>query len=159
MPSSSFIDRLLSNFQSLPHPSRHSRYTQRGLTLIEIVIVILILGLVIAWVGGRIFGQPDKIKRGITEGKIKEFNMLVTEFQMRYNTLPESLDEMLRCSGRLGPNCIAVVSDEASLKDGWGNEFIYSLEEGGRRYRIKSLGADGKEGGEDVYADVFGTGP
>lgn len=135
------------------------RAPDAGLTLIEIVVVLLILGIVIAWVGGKIVGGGEKAKRGITEGKIKEMGMLIAEFQLRYNTLPNSLDEMVRCTERLGPNCIPVVTDPNSLKDAWGNEFAYTLEEGGRRYRLKSYGADGKEGGEGLDSDPFGTGP
>jgi general secretion pathway protein G len=43
-------------------------------------------------------------------------------------------------------------------KDGWGNEFIYELSpETGKSFVIKSLGADGKEGGEDYDADLYST--
>ncbi|GAG97365.1 unnamed protein product, partial [marine sediment metagenome] len=44
------------------------------------------------------------------------------------------------------------------LKDSWGREFIYELfPESGRRFVIKSLGADGKEGGEGYDADLHST--
>jgi general secretion pathway protein G len=43
-------------------------------------------------------------------------------------------------------------------KDGWGNEFIYErFPESGKPFVIKSLGADGEEGGEDYDADLYST--
>jgi general secretion pathway protein G len=43
-------------------------------------------------------------------------------------------------------------------KDGWGNEFIYELfPESGKPFVIKSLGADGEEGGEDYDTDLHST--
>jgi general secretion pathway protein G len=43
-------------------------------------------------------------------------------------------------------------------KDAWGNEFIYELyPESGKPFVIKSLGADGEEGGEDYDADLLST--
>jgi len=40
--------------------------------------------------------------------------------------------------------------------DGWGNEFIYEIPGPGRKpYRLTSLGADGREGGEGLDADII----
>ena len=36
--------------------------------------------------------------------------------------------------------------------DGWDNEYVYVGS--GRTYELRSLGADGKEGGEDANADI-----
>ena len=57
-----------------------------------------------------------------------------------------------------GDDCVPITKEDA-LKDAWGNPFTYSLENNGRSYRIKSFGADGKDGGTGVDFDVFGTGP
>jgi len=38
--------------------------------------------------------------------------------------------------------------------DAWGNPIVYSIEESGHRYKLTSLGADGKEGGAGVDADI-----
>ncbi|RIL03897.1 MAG: hypothetical protein DCC75_12795 [Proteobacteria bacterium] len=132
--------------------------SQSGLTLVEIMVVLIILGIVMAWLGSKMIGAGDKAKAEITKTKIKEIGTMIEQFQLRYNTIPGSLDELVRCSERTGPDCVPITNEE-SLKDAWGNRFQYSLESSGRTYKVKSHGADGKDGGEGVDYDFFGTGP
>ncbi len=131
---------------------------ERGLTLVEIVIVLIILGLIMTFIGSRLIGAGDKAKADLTRLKIKDLGSSIEQFQLRYNGLPNSLNDLIQCSERTGPDCIPVSSAD-SLKDAWGNQFNYALENNGRSYKITSLGADGKEGGTAVDYDVFGTGP
>ena len=133
-------------------------FSERGLTLVEIMVVLIILGIVMTWLGGKLFGSGDKMKYEITKLKIKDIGSSIEQFQLRYNALPSSLNELIQCGEKTGPDCIPITNQE-SLKDAWGSPFLYTLESGGRSYRIKSLGADGKDGGEGVNSDPFGTGP
>jgi len=131
---------------------------ERGLTLIEIMVVLIILGIIMTWLGGRLFGAGDKAKAQLTKIKIQELGQLVSQFQLQYNALPSSLEDLTRCTEKTGSGCIPLTNEE-NLKDAWGNRFIYTLESGGTTYRVKSLGRDGKEGGEGVDFDLYGTGP
>lgn len=128
---------------------------ERGLTLVEIMIVLVILGLVMTWLGGKIMGAGGKAKAKITQLKIQEIGQYIEQFCLQYNSVPSSLDELVHCSDKTGPGCIPLTKED-NLKDAWDNKFIYSVE--GNGYRVKSLGADGKEGGEGVDFDFFGTG-
>lgn len=130
--------------------------SQAGLTLIEIMIVLIILGVVMTWLGGRIIGAGEKNKAQITKLKIQEIGQLLEQFCLQYNSVPSGLDDLVRCTDKTGPGCIPVTREE-NLKDAWGRSFVYSVE-GENSYRIKSLGADGKDGGEGVDFDLFGTG-
>lgn len=132
-------------------------HAESGLTLVEILIVLVIIGLVGGWLASRTFGAGDKAKYFMSEAQTKQIGQYIEQFQLRYNSLPQSLSE-LSCEGGGVQNCIPLAKKE-ELKDAWNNEFVYSLEEGGRRYKIKSYGADGKEGGDKYDADLFGTGP
>ena len=122
------------------------------------MVVLIILGIVMTFLGGRLFGAGDKAKRKLTELKISQVGSYIEQYQLQYNSLPTSIEDLTRCNERTGSDCVPIMKEE-DLKDAWGNTFSYTLEEGGRRYRIKSLGADGKEGGEGVDSDPFGTGP
>jgi len=132
--------------------------SERGLTLIEIMVVLIILSLVMAWLGTGLFAKGDEAKQRLTQLKIKEIGNLIGQFQLQYNKLPNAFNDLTKCTEVTGANCIPVTSED-KLEDAWSNKFIYSAEEGGRRYRIKSLGRDGREGGEGADADLFGTGP
>lgn len=132
--------------------------SERGLTLVEIVVVLIILGLVMTFVGGKVLGAGDKAKADLTRLKMKEVAASIEQFQLRYNGLPQSLGSLTQCTAETGEGCVPITKED-SLKDAWGNPFSYTLENNGRSYRLKTLGADGKDGGDGVNFDASDTGP
>ncbi|RME59412.1 MAG: prepilin-type N-terminal cleavage/methylation domain-containing protein [Candidatus Dadabacteria bacterium] len=133
---------------------------ESGLTLIEIMIVLVILAVLMTFLGSKLFGAGDKAKANITNLKIKELGAQIELFRQNYNRLPQSLEDLTKCTQVTGPNCVPILEEDSDLlKDGWGNPFIYTLENSGRTYKIQSLGADGKPGGTGVNSDFTGTGP
>lgn len=138
-------------------PIYQSRSKEHGLTLVEILIVLVIIGLVGSWLASKTFKAGDRAKYLMTEAQIKQVGQYIEQFQLRYNTLPQSLGE-LSCQGGNVENCIPLAKAD-ELKDAWRNDFNYTVEDGGRKYKIKSFGADGREGGSEYDGDLFGTGP
>jgi general secretion pathway protein G len=132
--------------------------SEKGLTLVEIIVVLIILSVVMVFFGNKILGAGDQAKADLTKLMMKELQQGIEQFRLRYNQLPGSLEALTGCNDVTGPGCTPVTKSD-SLKDAWGNQFIYSLDNGGRAYRIKTLGADGREGGEAVNYDSFVTGP
>ncbi|MBN8550949.1 MAG: type II secretion system protein GspG [Deltaproteobacteria bacterium] len=130
--------------------------SERGLTLVEIIVVLIILSLVMTFVGGKILGAGDTTKAELTRTMLKDMQMSIEQFRLRYNQLPSSLEALTQCNDVTGPGCSPIRKAD-SLKDAWGNKFVYQSD--GSTYRIKTLGADGKEGGEEVNFDNFVAGP
>ncbi len=97
-------------------------------------------------------------KANLTKIMLKDVQSNIEQFRLQYNSLPSSLEDLTRCSEKTGPGCIPMARLE-QLKDSWGNQFAYALENGGRAYRIKSFGADGRDGGEGVNYDITVSGP
>lgn len=133
--------------------------SESGLTLVEIIVVLVILSIVMGFLMSRIMGQGDKAKRKISEMKISALEGAIEEFRLSYNKVPLALEDLIQCSDITGPGCVPPLRDEEALNDGWGNRFLYSTENNGRTYRISSLGADGREGGSDINSDFHKTGP
>ena len=133
--------------------------SQAGLTLVEIVIVLVILSLLMGFLVSRLSGAGDKAKAGVNELQMKRLQSYINEYQLRYNALPQSLNDLIQCNQDTGSNCLPVANSADDLKDVWGTEYHYSLESGGKSYSLKTLGADRVEGGSGANFDFTMTGP
>ncbi|HEX9389677.1 MAG TPA: type II secretion system major pseudopilin GspG [Usitatibacteraceae bacterium] len=134
------------------------RMRERGFSLIEIIIVITIIGLIVAWAGNRIFGQGDKAKAGIARSRIAELSAQLDLYKLetgRYPTSAEGLKALLQAPAGVSNWNGPYVKNADSIKDPWNNEMIYrSPGNENRAFEIISLGSDGKEGGEGVNKDI-----
>lgn len=136
---------------------KHLKKSEKGLTLVEIIVVLIILSVLMGFLGSRIFGRLGAAKRDINKLKMQELKSSISEYQLRYNSLPPSLDALV--SGADGIAGFQKVANPDQLQDAWGRAFLFSTENGGRSYKITSLGADGIEGGSDDNFDDTLSGP
>ena len=134
------------------------RADEAGMTLIEIIVVIVILGVLIAFLTGGLFQKADEAKAKLNQTKLTKVKHYIDQFRLQYNSLPSSLNDLTSCTEKTGQGCIPV-TQENELRDIWGTPLVYSSENGGRSYKIKSLGADMREGGEGANFDFTITGP
>ena len=131
----------------------HSRRA-RGFTLLEIVIVLIILGTMMAFLAPKIFEQMGKAKSSEARIRIQQLAGNIEIYKLEVGRVPENLQALVKQPGGVdkwnGP-----YAKEADLKDAWGNDYKYSVPgTSGKAYDIVSLGADGKEGGEGENRDV-----
>jgi len=130
--------------------------------MVELMAVLIILGLLVAVVVRNYMGQTDKARVITTKASLKSLHFAVNQFKMdtgRFPTEEEGLKALVE-----QPSDITNWEPGGYLetteipKDGWGNDFIYErFPESGKPFVIKSLGADGKEGGEGYDADLYST--
>jgi general secretion pathway protein G len=126
---------------------------QRGMSLIEIIIVIVLIGAVLAFVGSRVIGGKDRADFKLGQAQIKTLASKVDQFQMDTGRLPGSLEELSKqpadASGWLGP-----YANDAELKDPWGRAIEYRQPGESGPFDLISLGKDGKPGGSSTDADI-----
>jgi len=134
-------------------------HSESGLTLVEIIVVLVILTVLMTMLGQGLFGKAEKAKADLTMMRIKQVQGLINQYQLRYNQLPSSMSSLMGCDENTGPNCIPIVDSEDELQDAWGTMLIYRNEGGGRSYSLTSLGSDRKAGGSGVERDLTVTGP
>jgi general secretion pathway protein G len=115
---------------------------ERGLTLIEIIVVLMMVGIIGAFIGGKVFKAGDKAKAELTRAKLNSLKEPIYIFQMRNSTLPQTLAQ----------------AEAEDTKDAWGKEVQYRVIDG-RGYELRSLGGDGRDGGSGADADIIVTGP
>jgi len=130
---------------------------RKGFSLIEIMIVIIILGLLAGLVLPRLMGQKDKAARKIVCVQMKSLKDALQNFNLDngvYPTTEEGLNALIK---NPDPEKYKGYPKGGYLDgkipvDPWKNPYIYLNEDG--EIDFVSLGADGKEGGEDEKADI-----
>lgn len=123
----------------------------RGMTLLEIMIVLAILGSLMAILLPRFVGSQDKAKVKETSIVMGQLNTALNMYYTDCGKYPESLDGLVKADA----NCTNW-GPEAYMKklpnDPWGTPFSYSVE--GNSFVIKSMGSDRKEGGDGYAKDI-----
>ena len=130
-----------------------ARTAQAGFSLIEIIIVVVLIGGIVAFAASKIMGGKDSANVKLAKSQVQTIAQKVDQFQMDTGRLPASLDELVKApgdaSGWLGP-----YSKDAELRDPWGTPFEYRTPGTNGPFDLKSLGADKKSGGTSVDADI-----
>jgi general secretion pathway protein G len=136
--------------------------TQAGFTMVELMAVLIILGLLFTVVVGNFVGHTDKARVITTKASLRSLQTLVNQFKMdtgRFPTEDEGLMALLEQPTDIQNWPPGGYLDTTDIpKDGWGNDFIYEvMPASGKPFVIKSLGADGQEGGEGYDTDLLST--
>ena len=130
---------------------RSGRARQRGFSLIEIILVVVLIGGIVAFAATRILGGGDRAKANLAKSQVQTLAEKVQQFEMDTGGLPGSLNELVSsdASGWLGP-----YAKESELKDPWNHPFDYRVPGDNQPFDLVSYGKDGKAGGESVDADI-----
>ena len=141
---------------------KRRRRAQAGFTMVELMAVLIILGLLFAVVVGNFVGHTDKARVITTRASLKSLHNAVNQFKMgtgRFPTEDEGLTALLeQPTDVTGWQPGGYLETTNIPKDAWGNDFIYEvMPASGKPFVIKSLGADGQEGGEGYDTDLLST--
>lgn len=134
--------------------------TQRGFTLLEMLVVLLIIGLIAGLVGPRLFSKVDQSKVTATEAQVKILRGAVENLRLdvgRYPTPEESLSVLAKAPQEpaLAGRWRGPYLDGAMPQDPWNNPYQYAVPGAdGQPFALFSLGADGKLGGEGDARDI-----
>ena len=130
--------KLVGSARSIAH------LTRRGLTLVEIMVVIAILGLLMGVIAFNVVGAADDADVEICKTQMSQIETTLNRYRATNKKLPNTA-EGLEAAAKLFP-------DGSVPLDPWGNEFQYTSD--GNDFELVSLGKDGESGGEDANADI-----
>jgi general secretion pathway protein G len=129
----------------------------RGMTLIEILVVLTLIGIVMGIVGGNYLGQGEKAKAKAARIEIEQIGQTLDLFRLevgRYPTTQEGLQALITAPAGVA-NWNGPYWKKSTLpKDPWTHEYTYASPGQHGAYDLYSLGADGKEGGEGNDKDI-----
>src|SRR5437764_293870 len=138
-------------------PIQKRRRLQRGITLIEMLVVVTIIALFAAIVGPKLFGNVDKARRTATKTQITNFSNALGQYKLDTGTFPttEMGLQALRVKPESASQWAGPYLQQDIPMDSWGRPFLYKYPgEHGDEPDIVSLGADGQPGGEGNDADI-----
>lgn len=129
---------------------------QKGMTLVEILAVIVIIGLILGVVARGVIGKSDAAKAQLNVVKMEKVKQYLSQYKLQYNTYPSSLQGLIKAESDLSKSgqLFTPLAEESELKDVWGSPYLYKTENNNRSFELTSLGADGIAGGEGTNSDV-----
>jgi general secretion pathway protein G len=129
-----------------------------GFTLLELLVVMVIIGLLAAYVGPRYFSQIGKSEIGVARAQIEAFGKALDAYRLdtgRYPTTEEGLAALVERPATAtrwnGPYL-----QRKAPSDPWGQPYVYRSPGASRDFDLLSLGKDGRPGGSGDAADISG---
>ena len=138
---------------------KHLIKKDRGFTLIEIMVVLIIIGLLAGIVVTRLMGRTEEAKRIKTAVQIKNLQSSLDLYKLDSGVYP-STDQGLQALvekpavGEMPNNWKEGGYIDKIPKDPWGSNYVYISPGIHGDYDLYSYGADGEEGGEGRNADI-----
>ncbi len=126
---------------------------QAGMSLLEIIIVIVLIGAVLTLVGSRVLGGADRGKANLAKSQVQTLAGKVENYQLDTGRLPGKLDDLVTQPGGVA-NWLGPYAKPAELNDPWGNAIEYRAPGDGQPFELLSLGKDGRAGGSSYDADI-----
>jgi len=140
------------------HSAAREKYS-RGFTLIEIMIVIVIIGILGAFIVPRIMGRPDEARIIAAKQDIASISQALKLYRldnMRYPTTEQGLQALVKkpVIAPEPPNWKGNGYLERLPNDPWKHPYQYLQPGLHGEIDVMSLGADGMPGGEGNDADI-----
>lgn len=132
---------------------------RRGFTLLELLVVMVIIGLLAAYVGPKYFSQIGKSEQSVARSQVDAFVRALSTFRLdvgRFPTTEEGLQALLERPADT-PKWNGPYLSRAVPVDPWGRPYIYRAPgAAGADFELLSYGKDGQPGGEGDAIDIAG---
>ena len=128
----------------------------RGISLIELLVVMAIIAMFLTLVGSRVFRNVERSKQVVAKNQIHEFETVLDMFRLdvgRYPNTQEGL-QALQVRPQGVENWDGPFMKKDVPLDPWNHPYVYRCPGQRGEFDLIALGADGQEGGEGDNKDV-----
>jgi general secretion pathway protein G len=137
--------------------SRSRKDTERGFTLVEILVVITIIALIMSLVGPRVLNYLSESKVKAAKIQMQSFSSALDLLYLdtgRYPSSAEGLAVLVKPTNAMAGWNGPYLKGGNVPNDPWGKPYLYRSPTERAKYEIMSYGADGQEGGTGTSADI-----
>ncbi len=127
----------------------------RGFTLIELMVVVIILGILALYIGPKIMGEPEKAKRVKAKMDIASFETALKMYKLDTGVYPSTEQGLAALIEKPETGAIpkrwregGYLEKRKISKDPWRNDFVYISPGVHSDFDLISYGTDGVPGGE-----------
>ncbi|EEB85134.1 type II secretion system major pseudopilin GspG [Roseobacter sp. GAI101] len=135
------------------------RHPESGVTLIEMMVVLVIIALVAAMIVPNVIGRPNEARVAVAKTDIRAISSALELYRLDNRTYPttsQGLAALVRrpTSPPEPSNWVQGGYLPEDPTDPWGNAYLYRSPGDTANFDLISLGADGAVGGTGVDADI-----
>lgn len=132
--------------------------TNRGFTLLEIIVVVAIIAILAAYIAPKVAGRVDDARISKAKSDIRVLESSLELYKLDNFTYPsnsQGLEALVnRPSGENTKNWREGGYIKKLNKDPWGNDYLYRYPGSNGEFDVYSLGADAAVGGDGEAADI-----
>lgn len=129
---------------------------QQGVTLLEMLVVLVIIALLAGLVGVRLLSQVDRSKAVAAKAQVESLKSAIESLRADIGRLPTAEEglTLLTVAPPEMSNWFGPYMDAEIPLDPWGRPYRFETDAAGREYFLYTLGEDGVVGGQGAGQDI-----
>ncbi|WP_372835208.1 type II secretion system major pseudopilin GspG [Puniceibacterium confluentis] len=151
---------LMKRYRAIDREKRaKGRVSDAGVTLIEMMVVLVIIAVVAAMIVPNVIGRPDEARVTVAGTDLKTISGALELYRLDNRVYPSTSQGLAALVARpsappIPENWAADGYLDVLPEDPWGNPYVYRSPGEASAFDLISLGADGRPGGDGVNADI-----
>tara|TARA_R110002073_G_scaffold34954_1_gene102888 strand:+ start:17017 stop:17469 length:453 start_codon:yes stop_codon:yes gene_type:complete len=144
-------------FTDMTKPASTAKSSERGITLFELLVVLVILALLATIVAPRVIGYLGRSKTDVAQAQLSSIATSLELFYLdmgRYPDADEGLEALMQAPDESAIWRGPYFGNDSGFNDPWGRPYLYLRAEPGDRFTLSTLGRDGEVGGEGEDGDL-----